>query len=221
MIKGEAPGYGVMKISVALTRHSDGKEAIREFRVIPQLINEPKFQSIVYPDIRYTFDPRLPILSNQKTHSYLKTQDGKVYSSSENGGAFSFTPSFNDTGKILFFERYVDNNLIGQRHSVRISMYPQPEIERISEVGKNTIRIFTSCFGLHKGSENYISKIEIIKGNAKVREIIGAQKEDKDKLNIKQTFECTPQNSNSEFTFTFRAVAVNGQKSEVMTYPGK
>jgi len=221
LIKGETPGYGVLKVSVSLTRHADGKEAIREFSVVPQLTDEPKYQQVVYPDIRYTFDPKLPILTGQKTSAYLKTADGKIYAAGESGSAFSFTPSMSDTGKTLYFERYIDNNLMGQRYTVRISMFPVPEIARISEIGKNTIRIFTNCYGNYQGRENYISKIDVLRGNAKIREIIGAQKNEEGSFNLKQVFEITPANSNSEFTFTIQAVANNGQKSEVTNYSGK
>jgi hypothetical protein len=221
LIKGETPGYGNMKVMVSMTRHSDGKEAIREFRVIPQLIDEPKFEQVLYPGIRYTFDPKLPLLSNQKTSSLLRSQDGKIYSSNETGGMFHVIPSINDTGKILYFERYVDNNLIGQRYSLKISMFPIPEIIRVSEVGKNTLRILTNCYGTFQGNENYISKIELIQGNAKIKEIIGAQKNDEGKNVFKQIFEIIPLNTSENFSFKIRALAVNGQKSEIFTYTGK
>lgn len=221
LIKGETPGYGSMKVSVSLTRHADGKEAIREFRVQPQMIEDPKFEQTLYPDIKYIFDPKLPILSGQKTYAVLKTSDGQVFSSSATGGAFSITPTLSDTGKVLFFERYVDKNLIGQRHTIRISMYPAPEITRISEIGRNTLRVFTNCYGLNKGNENYISRFEVLQGNAKIREIIGAQKNEAGAFILKQVFEITPLNPSAEFIFKIQAVAQNNQKSEIISYPQK
>ena len=221
IIRGETPGYGSMKVKVSIVRHADGREVSREFRVQPQLIEEPKFQRTLYPDYKYVFEPRLPILSGQKTSAILKSSDGQIYASTESGAEFSFTPSINDTGKILLFERYVDNHLIGQSNSVRVSMYPIPEISRISEVGQNTLRIITNSYGKYRGRENYISKIEVLQGNAKVREIIGGQRNQEGALLIKQTFEITPANGSSEFAFKIQAVTVNGQKSEVMSYPKK
>lgn len=221
LIKGETPGYGVMKVQIALIRHADGKEAIREFRVQPQLIEDPKFEQTLYPDIRYTFDPKLPIISGQKTYSILKSSDGKTLASNESGSAFAFTPSISDTGKTLYFERYVDKNLIGQRHTIRVMMYPNPEIVRVSETAKNTVRIFTNCYGIVKNRENYISSIDVLSGNVKVREIIGAQKNDEGTFLFKQVFELTPSNSSSEFSFKIRAIASNGQKSEIFSYPQK
>jgi hypothetical protein len=221
LLQGETPGFGVLKVAISLTRHSDGKEAIREFKVVPQLIEDPKFEQVLYPGIKYTFDPKLPVISGQRTYASLKSNDGKLFSSSENGSKFSITPSINDTGKILFFERFIDNNLIGQRYSIKINMFPQPEISRFSETGKNMVRIFTNCYGIYQGNENYISRIEVIQGNAKVREIIGAQKNEDGKFVFKQVFEIVPANANSEFTFKIQAVAQNGQKSEIVVYPNR
>lgn len=221
LIKGETPGYGTMKVAVSLTRHADGKEATREFRVQPQMIEDPKFEQVLYPDIKYKFDPKLPVLSGQKTYAILKTSDGKTFSSSESGGAFAVKPTLSDTGKILYFERYVDNNLIGQRHTIKIAMYPPPEITRVSETGRNTLRVFTNCFGFFNGNENYISKFEVLQGNAKIREIIGAQKNEEGSFILKQVFEITPSNSSTDFTFKIQATAQNGQKSAIVTYPQK
>jgi len=100
-------------------------------------------------------------------------------------------------------------------------MYPNPEIVRVSETAKNTVRIFTNCYGIVKNRENYISSIDVLSGNVKVREIIGAQKNDEGTFLFKQVFELTPSNSSSEFSFKIRAIASNGQKSEIFSYPQK
>ena len=219
LIIGETPGFGVMTVSLSLTRHADGKEVIREFKVQPQLMEEPKFEQVLYPDIKYTFDPKLPVLSGQKAYSVLKSSDGKIYASSETGGVFTYIPSMSDTGKVLYFERFVNNNLIGQKHTVRVSMFPQPEIVRVAEIDRNTFRIFTNSYGMYKGRENYISRIEIKDGNVKVREIIGAQKNEEGTFTYKQVFEITPTGKSSDISFKVQAVSVNGQKSEVLSYP--
>jgi hypothetical protein len=218
VIKGETPGFGVMTVSVSLIRHADGKEVIREFKVQPQLMEEPRFEQVLYPDMKYTFEPRLPVLSGQKVYSALKSSDGKIYASSETGGIFTYTPTMSDTGKVLYFERFVDNNLIGQKHTVRVSMFPQPEIVRIAEIDKNTFRIFTNSYGTFKGRENYISRIEIIQGSVKVREIIGAQKNEEGTFTYKQVFEITPTGKSTDVSFKVQAVSVNGQKSDVMSH---
>lgn len=219
ILQGETPGFGVLKVQLSITRHSDGKEAIREFKVIPQLIDEPKFEPILYPGIKYNFDPKLPIISGQRVYASLKSNDGKLFYSSDNGAKFSITPSINDTGKVLYFERFIDNNLVGQKYTIRINMYPSPEITRFSEVGKNTLRIFTNCYGIYQNNENYISKIELIQGNAKIREIYGAQKNEEDRFTFRQVFEIVPLNPNNEFSFKIQAVAINGQKSEIISFP--
>ncbi|GAB1372391.1 hypothetical protein MASR1M45_24530 [Candidatus Kapaibacterium sp.] len=219
ILKGETPGYGTLKVAVSMIRHSDGKEAIREFKVVPQMMEDPKFEQIMYPAVKYIFDPRLPIISGQKASSYLKSSDGKIVATSSNGGKFEFTPALSDTGKIFIFERYLDNNLIGQKYSVKVQMYPIPEIARISDMGNRTIRIFTNCYGYHQGAENYITKIEILQGNVKIREVIGAQRNEEDKMVFRQVFEITSNSGESQLTFRIQAVALNGQKSEISVYP--
>ena len=42
IIKGDAPGFGTMKVKLTLLRHSDGMESSKEFKVQTQLMDEPE-----------------------------------------------------------------------------------------------------------------------------------------------------------------------------------
>jgi hypothetical protein len=217
---GEAPGYGSMKIIITMVRHSDGYETSREFKVTTELIDEPKFESVMYPGIKYLIEPKMPILSNQKIIVNLSGMDGKIYAASPNGGAFSFTPSLIDTGKTLYLTRLVDGNLFGQKYTIRINYYPKPEITRVAEQSINVVRIYTNSFGLYNNSENLISKIEIIEGNIKWREIIGAQQApDNKQLIYKQVFEIIPSDNSKTLRFKIRVVSDNGLISEIVNFP--
>jgi hypothetical protein len=217
---GETPGYGSMKIIINMIRHSDGYETSREFKVTTELIDEPKFESIMYPGVKYIIEPKMPILSNQKIIVNLTGTDGKIYASSSNGGVFSFTPSLSDTGKTVHLTRLIDGNLYGQKYTIRINYYPNPEISRVVEQSINQIRIYTNSYGIFNNSENLIQKIEIIEGNIKYREIIGAQQAPDNKQFIyKQVFEITPTDNGKPFRFKIKVVSQNGLKSEVVNYP--
>lgn len=217
---GETPGYGSMKIIINMVRHSDGYETSRDFKVTTELIDEPKFESVMYPGIKYMIEPKMPILSNQKIAVNLSGTDERIYASSTNGGAFSFTPSISDTGKTVFLTRLVDGNLYGQKYTLRINYYPKPEIFRIAEQTVNVVRIYTNSFGIFNNSENLISKIEIIEGNIKYREIIGAQQAPDNKLLIyKQVFEITPLDNSKPLRFKIRAVSDNGLRSDAVNFP--
>ncbi len=219
IIKGEAPYFGTMSVKVKLIRHSDGFMASKSFQVKTILMEEPQVPEVIYPGISYKLEPKIPISSSKSSYTELKDKDGIVYAKSTGNNSIYFTPNFADTGKILFLERYIDNNLIGQRYRIRINNFPNPEIYRISEIGNKKIRVYTNAYGLYNKNPNYIKSIEIIEGNAKVREIIGAQSNpDTQNYIYKQVFEIIPSDNSKQFYFKIRAVAENGQKSEIKTY---
>ena len=194
-------------------------EASKEIKIIPQLINEPDLSKRFYPGITYQIDPKLPIISGKTTYAELKDKDGKVLARSPNGGVFSWIPAISDTGKVMYLERYISGNLFGQKYPIKISNFQNPEIYRMVESGNNVIRIFTNSYGLVNKSPNYINFIEIIEGNIKVREIIGAQQApDKENLLYKQVFEITPIDPSKIFKFKIRAISENGLKSDIRVY---
>jgi len=219
IIKGEAPYLGTMSVKVKIIRHSDGFQASKSFQVKTILMEEPQIPEIIYPGLTYKFDPKIPITSAKNSYSELKDKDGILFAKATGNNPINFTPNITDTGKTLFFERYIDNNLIGQKYRIRINNFPNPEIYRISEISNKKVRVYTNAYGLYNKNPNYVKNIEIIEGNAKVREIIGAQSNpDIQNYIYKQVFEIIPIDNNKQFYFKIRAVAENGQKSEIKTY---
>ncbi len=220
IIKGEAPGYGTLKVQIKVVRHTDGIESIKEFRVVPQLIDEPDIPNKIYPLITYRINTKIPLISGKSAYSILTTSEGKVIARSQNNAEITFTPQISDTGKTFILERYISGSLFGQKYFLKILSYQIPEIYRITEIGYNQIRIFTNSYGFYNNSPNYIKNIELMEGNAKIREIIGAQQApDNKNLIFKQVFEIIPNDLSKNFQFKIRAVAENGTKSEIITYP--
>lgn len=220
LIKGDAPGYGSMKVKLTIVRHSDGMESSKEFKVQTQLMDEPEIPNKLYPMITYKIKPRIPLVSGKSAYSLLLNSEGKTIARSQNSSDINFTPQISDTGKTFILERYLSGNLFGQKYFIKISSYPKPEIYRLTEIGYNQIRIFTNSYGYHNNAPNYINSIELIEGNAKIREIIGAQQApDNKNLLYKQVFEIIPLDQSKPFQFKVRAVANNGIKSEIISYP--
>ena len=219
-IEGIAPSFGSMKVKLQVTRKFDAQEKSIEFSVENQRLGEPKFANVMYPGINYKIEPNLPLLTLQSTKAVLRTIDGKniLYSSNE-GMPFWFSPSINDTGKVLELLRFIDNNQIGQKYTIKVSGYPIPAINRVAEVEKNKLRIFTTSYGTYNNDENIISRIEIIEGNIKVREIIGLKSTDNSKNQHQQVFEIVSGMAGSSLNFKIRAVALNGAKSQIFNYP--
>ncbi len=220
IIKGEAPGYGSLNVKITLIRHSDGMESSKEFRIVPQLIDEPEIPSKLYPLITYKINPKVPNVSGKNAYSILINNEGKTIARSQNSSDIVFTPQISDTGKTFVLERYLSGALFGQKYFIKVSSYPKPEIYRVTEMGYNQIRIFTNSYGFHNNAPNYINNIEVIDGNAKIREIIGAQQApDNKNLLFKQVFEIIPKDQSKPFQFKIRAVANNGMKGEIVSYP--
>ncbi len=219
-IEGIAPSYGSMKVKLQLTRKYDSQEKSIEFMIENQRLGEPKFANVIYPGINYKIEPNLPLLTMQSTKAILRTSDGKsvLYSSNE-GAPFWFSPSTNDTGKILELIRYIDNNQVGQKYSIKVSGYPLPLITKVAEIEKNNkLRIFTTSYGIYNNDENIVTRLEVLEGNIKVREIIGLKSTDSNKNQHQQVFEITNVNNNP-LVFKIRAVTINGSKSSILDYP--
>lgn len=220
ILEGDTPEFGSLRVKINLVRHADGREISREFRVVTELLDAPIFAEVMYPDIKYTIEPNLPMLSNIVSLTKLVNAEGRIIHVSESNLPFTFTPSNSDIDKEYFIERYINEKLIGSRYKIVVRDYPLPEIYRIARMERNKVRIFTNSYGIWQGSENYIKSIEITEGNAVYREIIGAQKVIKDKQIItQQVFEISPKDESKPFNFKIRAVAQNNKRSKIVSYP--
>jgi hypothetical protein len=220
VVEGDTPEFGSIKVKLNIIRHADGKELSREFRVIAELLDDPIYSEIMYPDVKFTIEPNLPMLSNRENVTKLMNSEGKAVYVSENNMPFTFTPTTADIDKEYTIERYVNDKIIGKKFKISVKDFPEPEIQRIARFEKNKVRVFTNSYGLYQGSENYIKSIEITEGNAVAREIIGAQNISKDKQIItKQVFEIVPRDDSKPFSFKIRAIAQNNKKSKIVSYP--
>jgi hypothetical protein len=218
IISGKAPEYGSISVILKLTRASDSREATVQFGVLPQPIGMPEIPKKIYPYQTYEFNPNLPILTNQTTGSALKDSEGNILVDSQSGGAFVFTPNERLAGKTLFFERYIDDELFGQKYEIDVSNYPTPSFSRVQKINNKKIRVFTKSYGLFNGEENYIKEI-MIEGNAEYTEIIGQARFDKNEFVYTQVFEFELKDEDKPFAFSAVAVNRKNEKSNKLIYP--
>lgn len=216
-IKGEAPQFGTLKVQLVITRKWDEQQAITEFAIQPQPVKPPNYPVIMYPGIKYTINPNLPIISGQRTKALLK-EGNSLRAESRQGEEFSFTPAISDTGKILYLELYVNENLFGQKYVIRVINYQDPEIIRMNNVESGVVHLQTRSYGEHNGKENFVAKLEI-EGNAVYRELIGKSSVESEKKVFLQTFRVSRKFADKPFEFKVRAVDQRGRKSWSKTYP--
>lgn len=216
-LKGDAPQYGNLKVQLSVIRKWDNQQITTEFLVQPQPVKPPEYPKVVYPGIKYIINPNLPIISGQRTKALIK--DGNnVRAVSHQGEEFAFTPVISDTGKIMTLELYINDNLFGEKHIIRVINYQDPEIVRLNTIENGVVHIQTRSYGEHNGKENFIGKLEI-EGNAIYRELIGKSSSDNDKKVYLQTFRISRKFADKPFEFKVKAVDQRGKKSWSKIYP--
>ncbi|MDA3843606.1 MAG: hypothetical protein PF588_04445 [Candidatus Kapabacteria bacterium] len=218
ILSGRTPAFGEMKVKVIARFKNDTKEYSVDFRVSPIPIQEPEYERMQYPEKTYDINPNMPFIMGQETRAEIK--DGfRVLATSEQGGKFSFSPKISDTNKVLTLECYIDGNLYGQRHEIRVLSYPAPVIDNMQNTGskvKPEIKIISKCYGVYNNKNNAV-RLEV-QGNCEVFEPRGRIPESKDEIIHIQIFRLTPIDPEKPFEFKVRAIDKRNKKSEFKTY---
>ncbi len=129
----------------------------------------------------------------------------------------SFTPNYEDTSTSIYFERYINNKLLGQRIRLNIKKFPPPVIVKLSKIDNKTVLMQTNSFGIFNNRENTILSLDI-QGNATYKERFGQYKADREKLIWTQFFEITPRDPNKPFSFKIIAIDRRGERSNQEIY---
>jgi|GEM_PF-2220474 len=158
IIEGKTPGFSILNVNFTAKRKYDNKEVSINFIVKPIAISKPVFNSVMYPEKNYIIKPNLPLLTNDQIKSILKEQDKNRFISNE-GEEFNFVPTLNDTNKTFYLERYINNDLIGERYSIKILSYPNPEIYDYNKISNNILQIKTKSYGTINYENNIISQL--------------------------------------------------------------
>lgn len=214
VVYGKTPSHGKMKVEVKIIRKYDEQEYRISFNVSPTPFQQPIYEKYMYPGISYLFEPRLPLVGKD-VKAILR--DGREVRVVSQGESFRFTPDISDTGKVLYFERYVDNNLLGEKYITNVLNYPNPEILDIQFIKKGEVKILTRCYGLFGKEKNYIEKFEV-SGNAHYRELFGRTKEIPSNLSRLQEFVFTIKDPDAPFNFRFTAFDKRNKRSLSKAY---
>ncbi len=218
IVEGVTPSYGDMKVSLYVKRN-DQQNAVASFKVEPLRIAEPNLPTQMYPNITYRLDPALPISSFNKLEAYLQSSSGEDLAYSQ-GEPISYTPSMKDIGKEFLFIRKSDDKIFGQKYTISVQDFKNPEIERIQLNANKEVYVLTRSHGVIDGKENYISDF-IIEGNATYTELAGQYKEDKAQLFWTQLYSFVPKDPSKPFKFSIVAKDRKGNTSSKKHFPTK
>ena len=213
IVEGVAPDYGSNKIKVVVTRY-DGKRVETEFPIILRSIGNPKIPKIMYPEITYIIDPKMPALTSLNSYCLLKNNKGNILKKVMGKDKIRFSPSDSDTNTSIYLERYINNRLSDQTHKCKIIGRPSPKITYMQKINKNEYKISTYSIGYYRGRENEVEKL-MLTGNADYYPLAGSMQINKKEHSYEQYFMIIPKDKNKPFTFTVQAVSIDGKKSVI------
>lgn len=197
LLEGKTPASSNMKVTFSIQRKQDKKQAIIDFIVKPSPITKPIFPPTIYPEVNYQIRPNLPLITSEQVHFYLKEADKLRYSSSE-GEDFTFSAQQSDTGKVFIIERYIGKELLGEKYTIKVLNYPNPEIIEVNKVSDKVIQIKTKSYGVFLGEMNIINKV--LTDDFQIQELVGKyRQENSNNLKIHfQTFNLTLKSASSD-----------------------
>ena len=213
VVQGTTPDHGKMKVELAITRKYDGEEKTITFNVSPQPFEEPDYDRFMYPEIAYKIDPKLPDIG-KNVYALIRDDNNQIRARSQKGEVFKFTPTIQDIGKSFYLERYIDNELLGEKNLISILDYPVPVIMDIQNVKQGEVEVITRSFGVKNKTRNEVEKF-IVEGNAKYRDLRGKITGTMGKsfpVTI-QYFRFKPKDPDKPFSFRIIAVDRTGKKS--------
>lgn len=162
LLSGSVPTAGKITVVVKAER-KDGRSLSASFTVVPQSMPPPELPEIMYPGISYKIEPNMPQIPGSELRAALRDAKGEIVGSPQ-GASFVYTPSIGDTGKILIFERLVGGRRVGQPYTISVRDFPAPEILEMRPAQENIVLVRTRAYGLAKGRQNEVERIEFIDG---------------------------------------------------------
>lgn len=216
ILKGKAPRSGTAIIEVSAQRR-DGQKKTVTFSVSAEALPSVNLITELYPGVQYAFATRLPDIPNVKA----MIRDQGIVKSETTGDTLRFSPSMQDTGKVLTFERYVDNQREGVVTNLRVLSHPEPEILNIRDVGGQTMkRVATMYWGSRLGNR---PELIITEGNAVASKLFGnlraANKNEKPTIRWIEEFDVKPKDPSKPFTFKMQVRDQRGFTSKVWIVP--
>lgn len=212
IVQGITPTFGKMKVTLSFQRKYDTDQKDITFNVTPVAFESPNYERYMYPEITYEFEPNLPDIGK---NVYAVITDGKtIRAKSQKGEKFKFTPTPMDIDNVFYLERYIDNDLIGEKNVIRVLQYPEPVIVDIQQISNDEVEVITRSHGISNKTRNEVESF-IVEGNASYRDLRGKLVEKREKsfpVTI-QYFRFKAESGDKPFNFRIVAVDMIGNKS--------
>lgn len=223
VIGGAAPASGDMRVTVTITSKFDKKESSTEFIVKSNSIAHPFYDRVMNPFKTYRIIPNFPDKLSYRVKTLLRDNNKEILTQSMGNSELYYTPNSADTGKTFYIERYLENELIGERYPINLKAYPAPEILSVvrDKKNENILIVKTRSFGFaasrgKKGFENNYVKTIYVSERAEVKERYGDASTNDDKDVFYQTFEVKLNLSN---TLKIQAIDTRNIVSAGVFYP--
>jgi len=207
IVEGEAPMNGTATVEVVAYR-ADNTQATTRFSVTSQPLQAPSIPDVMYPAIAYTIKPNLPVAEGHSISVVLRDDRRDVVKT--NGEEFVFTPSVNDTNKVLYLDRLIDGQRVGGSETVRVVSYPAPEITNVQDAttrdGERVKRVTVMYYG-----DGNRPTLEVIEGNARSpKKLFGnnrpADRNERPRVKYLEEFDVMPKDPSRPFAFRIRAI---------------
>jgi len=145
ILDGIAPRSGTLNVDVTLQRR-DGQSRSASFIVSAEPLAALALPESIYPGVEAELATRLPSMPGIEVVAVLKGERGEIQRTT--GDMIRYTPSVSDTGKVIYLERYVDDQRVGSPVPIRIRSFDAPEILAAKDLAGGTKkRIVVKYFG--------------------------------------------------------------------------
>lgn len=214
-VEGIMPQAGTASVDVTIKRR-DGQERTVRFSLESRQLAPLKVPSVLYPEIAYDIESRLPELSGQTVS--IAMADGERWRvPPTTDSLLRFTPQWSDTGRTYVVKRFVDGNQVST-DAVRVRSFDAPEIVEVSRLADGEARRIVVRF--HGRKENRPT-LDVLEGNAAVRKRYGdlraANRAERPTISWIEVFDVEPADRSKPFTYRLQAVDRRGARSKVVT----
>ncbi|MCU0329678.1 MAG: hypothetical protein MUC47_01720 [Candidatus Kapabacteria bacterium] len=214
-VEGIMPQSGTAAVEVSIKRR-DGQERTVRFSLESRQLAPLKVPSVLYPEIAYEIESRLPELSGQ-TVSIAMADGDRWRVPPTTDSVLRFTPQWSDTGRSYVVKRFVDGSQVST-DAVRVRSFDAPEIVEVSRLADGDARRIVVRF--HGRKENRPT-LEVLEGNAAVRKRYGdlraANRAERPTISWIEVFDVEAADRSKPFTFRLQAVDRRGARSRVVT----
>lgn len=213
IVKGRAPRSGTVTIEVTAQR-TDGQVRTTSFTVSAQALATVDVPDVMYPNIEYVIDPRLPAVENTKA----LVRDGEREVTSCIEGSMRIKPLLRDTGRTFTFERVIDGVRDGNSVQILIKSFGVPVIRDVKQESDPRKKSIVVQFFSHDRSAGRPS-LRVLDGNAmeprKLSGYLRAADAQRPTTSWLEVFEVMQRDPNRPFTFRVQAFDDRGRASSV------